>query len=167
MLAARQLKRQTWAASVIQAQWRYRAARKKYAQLLAELERRRQTSATVIQKNWRAYVELQKFLRLRRRVVVVQAAVRAYLARKRFLAMKASATIISSHYKGFQARRNYLKDRERIIVVQSAVRRLERFARSIFPLFLAVPGKSGLYVKQLHGYSGGSTCFGVIISGES
>ena len=108
---------------IIQAQWRYRETRKKYARLLAELERRRQESATVIQKNWRAYIDLQKFLSTRRRVVVVQAAIRGRLARRRFLALKASATTVSSHYKGLQARRKFLETRERIIIVQSAVRR--------------------------------------------
>ena len=122
-LAELKLKRETRAAILIQTRWRIHFAQKRYNCLLAELERRRQKSAVAIQKNWRAFVQLQKFLSVRRRVVVVQSVVRTHLARKRFLELRRSATIVSANYKRLVERRKYLKVRKNIITAQSAVRR--------------------------------------------
>ncbi|VDO57877.1 unnamed protein product [Haemonchus placei] len=92
-------------------------------------------SATVIQSCWRRFSARRKYLVLRKSLLTIQAATRAFLAVRRLLYLQMhraaiviqssyrSAIVIQKYWRGYLARREKIEFRRKVVLVQCCVRR--------------------------------------------
>ncbi|KAK6025219.1 myosin head, partial [Ostertagia ostertagi] len=81
-------------------------------------------SATVIQSTWRRFVARRKYLVLRKSLLTIQAATRAFLATRRlfYLQMHRAAIVIQSSYRRYICESRYRKLRCAVVAIQSHFR---------------------------------------------
>uniref|UniRef100_A0A914WZP3 Myosin motor domain-containing protein n=1 Tax=Plectus sambesii TaxID=2011161 RepID=A0A914WZP3_9BILA len=95
---------------------------------VAQLERLRSEtlakSALVIQKIWRGYVARQRYLKIRASIRTIQAVGRAFLAyrRMKYIQMHRAAVCLQRRVRGWLARVKYVRARKTVLALQSLYR---------------------------------------------
>ncbi|VDM46989.1 unnamed protein product [Toxocara canis] len=95
---------------------------------VALLERLRQEtlsiSAIVIQKIWRGFIARKRYQLIRRSILTIQAATRAFVVyrRMKYLQMFRAAVCIQTAYRRYTARKRYLMVRAAVIMIQAHFR---------------------------------------------